>query len=424
MTDMSDNPAPEVESTDDEGESLPRAILKPRRARPFFGRHPWVFESAIAAVESSDAAEPAAGQEVELRSDKGEFIGYGLWNSHSGIRIRLYSWKQEERISNELLTGRIREAVQLRRQHFDLKSPVAGCRLVFSESDELSGLTVDFYAGFLLVQFTSLALFQRKDDIVSALKAELDSAGGCRGIWLRTEKGMREAEGLEAVGGVIDGDEPPRPLFIEEHGIRYGVDVQQGQKTGCYLDQRDNRLAASEFLGGRILDAFCYAGGFGITAAVKSRSVSVLGIDSSDAALTLARANAELNGVADRCDYRKGDIRPELERLAAEGTEFDGVVLDPPKMARTRGGLNRALKGYRRLNLAAVNVLKRGGILVTCSCSGLVAAQEFREVIADVARESGRPIQILQQHGQPVDHPIASTCPETEYLKMLICRVL
>ena len=154
------------------------------------------------------------------------------------------------------------------------------------------------------------------------------------------------------------------------------------------------------------------------------RVSEILGIDSSESAIALASANAELNEVADKCRYLRGDVRQELEKLAEQGTRFDGVVLDPPRMARSRGGVGRALKGYRRLNQAGIDVLNPGGILVTCSCSGLVSRDDFRETIADVSRDSGRPIQILEQHSQPSDHPISATCPETEYLKMLICRVL
>jgi 23S rRNA (cytosine1962-C5)-methyltransferase len=398
-----------------------RAILKPRRAQPFFGRHPWVFESAIDAVESPEGDEPKAGACVELWSANQEFIAHGLWNPNSTIRLRLYSWDKHLPVGDELLTRRIDEAVRLRRAQFQLDHPHAGCRLIFSEGDELSGLTVDVYGRFLLVQFTSLALYQYKPQIVNALQAACQPEG----IWLRTEKGMREAEGLEAVDGLIAGSAPPRPLFIEEHGIRYGVDVQQGQKTGCYLDQRDNRLAASRYMNGRhLLDAFCFSGGFGIMAAKQGGAASVVGIDSSASALELAAANAQLNGVAERCQYRCSDVRAELERMAEQGTRFQAIILDPPRMARTRGGVSRAIKGYQRLNQLALDVLEPEGILVTCSCSGLVSRAEFRDMIGDAARASKRRIQILEQHGQPADHPVSATCPETEYLKMLICRVL
>jgi 23S rRNA (cytosine1962-C5)-methyltransferase len=403
-------------------------ILKKRRAQPFFGRHPWVFAGAIDRIETQPEAkgqgaadEIDAGTSVELWTHEGRFVAHGLFNAHSNIRVRLYSWDQQAPVDGALIAERISAAVELRRSLFDLTSDHTGCRLVFSEADQLSGLTVDFYSGYLLVQFTSLAMYQFREAIVDALEKELAP----KGIWLRTEKGMREAEGLDVVDGLIRGAEPPRPLFISEHGVQYGVDVQQGQKTGCYLDQRDNRLAAARYTkDARVLDAFCFSGGFGITALCQGQAASVVGVDSSEGALTIAAANAQMNGVADRAEYRRGDVKVILAEMAEQGSQFDVVVLDPPRMARTRGGLNRAIKGYLRLNTLGLQVLRPGGILVTCSCSGLVSRSDFLEMIAEVSRSTGRHIQILEQHGQPADHPVAATCPESEYLKMLICRVM
>ncbi len=400
----------------------PTVCLKARRARPFFGRHPWVFSSAIdSVIAETDSLDP--GTCVKLVTDKGEFVAWGLWNDKSTIHVRLYSWDQERPFDDYLIRQRINTAVEQRRLRFEL-SPAhggrTGCRLIFSEGDELSGLTVDYYAGFLLVQFTSLALYQYRETILQTLQEAVQPLG----IWLRTEKGVRDAEGLEAVDGLLSGESPPRPLFIAEHGIQYGVDVQEGQKTGCYLDQRDNRLAAAAWLRGSILDAYCFSGGFGITALKCGRAESVVCMDSSESALKIAQANAELNEVADRCEFVRADVKTKLPELAEQQTLFDGVILDPPRMARTRGGLNRALKAYQRINESGLRLLKPGGILVTCSCSGLVSREAFLEMIAIVARESGRSIQILEQHGQPGDHPVSATCPESEYLKMLICRVM
>ena len=172
-----------------------------------------------------------------------------------------------------------------------------------------------------------------------------------------------------------------------------------------------------------MLDAFCFSGGFGITALKLGGAASVVGIDSSESALELAKANAELNGVADRCQWQRDDVRPALEAMAGQGRLFDAVILDPPRMARTRGGMDRAINGYVRLNQLGLQVLKPGGILITCSCSGLVSRDEFQEMLAEVARQTGRDIQVLENRGQPADHPVRVTCPETEYLKVLICRV-
>lgn len=405
--------------------ATPVAVLHSRRAQPFFGRHPWVFAGAIQTFHDGNG-NPVTEEEIEpgtavtLVTSDGRFIATGLHNINSRIRVRLYSWQQDQALDAEFWQQRISRAVQSRQSQFDLASPSTGCRLVFSESDQLSGLTADWYGGFLLIQFTSLALYQYRQHIIDALR----NCTKPKGIWLRTEKGMREAEGLEIADGLLSGEEPPRPLFIEEHGVQYGVDVQQGQKTGYFLDQRDNRLAASRYVrGSHVLDAFCFSGGFGLTAAKKGGAASVIGIDSSEAAISLAAANAELNSVAERCKWQKADVKTAIAEMAEQGTLFDVVILDPPRMARTRGGLDRALNGYLRLNLSALQVLKPGGILVTCSCSGLASRENFHEMLGEASRQSGRHLQILESHGQPADHPVSATCPETEYLKVCICRV-
>jgi len=394
--------------------------IRKRRAQPFFGRHPWVFEGAVEKVVTHDGADVEAGAIVQVRSHEGEFIGWGLLNPASNIRVRMYAWDIEHSISEELLGERIQAAIDSRRQVVDLKASGVGCRLVFSEADQLSGLTADWYGGFLLVQFTSLALYQFRDVILKIMIRELEP----RGVWLRTEKGMREAEGLDAVDGLISGEEPPRPLFIEDSGLQFGVDVQQGQKTGFYLDQRNTRQALTRYtVGHRVLDAFCFSGGFGLAAVKNGGATSSVGIDSSEAALALAAGNADLNGVGDRCSFRRGDVKVVLRELAEEGTQFDTVILDPPRMARTRGALERAIRGYIKLNLQGLSVLRPGGILVTCSCSGLVSRERFMGIVAEVSRQSGRHIRILETHGQPDDHPVSAVCPETEYLTACICRV-
>ncbi len=398
----------------------PVVVIRKRRAQPFFGRHPWVFTGAIERIDTPGETEPAAGSQVQVRSHQGEFIGWGLLNPISNIRIRMYSWNEQQTITSELLSDRIRAAIEFRRAVCSLKTSGSGCRLIFSEADQLSGLITDWYDGYVLVQFTSLALYQFRDSIVKCLQQELQP----RGIWLRTEKGMREAEGLEVADGLVSGEEPPRPLFISEGALQFGVDVQQGQKTGFYLDQRNTRQVITRYTQRhQVLDAFCFSGGFGIAAVKNGNAARSLGIDSSQAALKLAAANAELNGVGDRCEFQKGDVKVVLKELAEQGRLFDTVVLDPPRMARTRGGIERAIRGYIKLNLQGLSVLRPGGVLVTCSCSGLVSRQQFMGIVAEASRQSGRHIRILETHGQPDDHPISAVCPETEYLKVCICRV-
>ena len=394
----------------------PQVVLKSRRALPFFNRHPWVFAGAIARVDG----DPGPGDVVELRADDGKFIAQGLFNPHSNIRVRLYAWNEEATFDEAFWGERIDRAIALRRQLSPQSTLETACRLIYSESDDLSGLVVDRYGDWLLVQITSLALAARRELLVGLLREKLRPAG----MWLRTEKGIGSSEGLEAADGLIEGTEPSRPLFIEEHGVRYGVDVVQGQKTGFYLDQRDNRAAAAKYVaGGRVLDLFCYTGGFGLSSVVLGNAKSALGIDVSRPALEMARANAKLNGVSEKLRFEESEVFEALERLSGAGERFDAVILDPPKMIRHRAGIEKALRGYFSLNRLAVDVLEPRGILVTCSCSGLVSREEFEGMLSTVGARSGRSIQILESRGQSPDHPVSVHCPETAYLKCVICRV-
>src|SRR5690606_29481630 len=230
-------------------EALPRVTLKPRRALPFFSRHPWVFAGAIADTDGD--LEP--GREVAVWSHEGEFIARGLSNPDSNIRVRLYSWQAGTPLDADFWSARLDEAIELRRR---LGSD--NCRLVFSEGDGLSGLTVDRYGEWLLMQITSRALYERRELLVELLQTKL----GPRGIWLRTEKGIREAEGLAQSDGLVTGEPPQPPIFVTEQGVRFGVDVVAGQKTGFYYDQRDNRAAVARYCEGqRVLDLYCYTGG-------------------------------------------------------------------------------------------------------------------------------------------------------------------
>ena len=398
--------------------ALPKVFLKPRRAQPFFGRHPWVFAGAIHHIEG----EPAAGAEVLLVTESNEFIARGLFNPDSNIAVRLYSWDQDVALDEAFWSARLDQAIQLRRDVLHLEGPNSACRVVYSESDRLSGLIVDRYADWLLVQFTSRALAARSELLVRLLQEKLSPAG----IWLRTEKGIREAEGLEVTDGPLAGGTPPRPLFIEEHGIRYGIDIVEGQKTGFFLDQRDNRQAAARYIAGeRVLDLFCYSGGFALNMARSERVTrEILCVDISEAALNLARANAELNGVSHRLKFEKADAFKRIEQLHAAGERFSAIILDPPKMARHRKSVDDALRGYHRLNRLAVEMLEPNGILVSCSCSGHVDRPLFEEMLADVSAVTGRPIQVLEARSAAPDHPLSVHCTENNYLKCYISRVV
>jgi len=392
-----------------------RVVLKPRRAAPFYGRHPWVLDSAIAAVEG----DVQDGDEVDLVSAQGKWIARGVINRNSRIRVRLYSWKPGESLDDSFFKQRLIDAARLRS---DLKydDPRGAARVFFSEADRLSGLIIDRYADYLVVQVTSLAILTRLDRIMP-LVADVWKP---RGIVLRGEKGTKQLEGIDPSNGCHWGRAPEGPIFIEEHGLRYGVDLVEGQKTGFYLDQRENRLAAAGYFAGRhVLDVFCYSGGFSLAAAHLGGARQVIGIDASAKALSLARANASLNSISN-VRFDEGEGFETLSRLARFDERFGAVVLDPPKFVQRRGGVKEALRAYHRLNRQAVTLLEPGGILVTCCCSGHVSREDFLYMLVGVAQKTGRSVQILEQRGASADHPISATCLETEYLKCFICRVV
>jgi len=401
----------------DTGEGLPTAtiVLKPKRARPFFGRHPWVLDSAVLRVDGV----PADGAVVDLATHDGQFVGRGLWNATSRLRVRLYAFDAATKLDDSLWQARIEAAVGLRRT-LGLDDPAGAARLVNSEGDDLSGLIVDRYGDYLAVQVTALAMASRLDTICDTLQTLVAP----RGILLRgAERGLAKLEGLHLADRLVRGSAPAGPIFVHEHGLRFGVDLAEGQKTGYYLDQRDNRHAAARYARGRrVLDMFCYSGGFSVAAAVTGRAASVLAVDSSAKAATLAKANADLNGAANVV-VETADAFEKLDALLAAGERFGMVVLDPPKFARSRASLDDALRAYHRINRAALGLLEPGGILVTCSCSGSVSRDDFLQMLAGVAQRGRRPIQLLECRGAAPDHPVSASCLEGEYLKCVIARV-
>jgi 23S rRNA (cytosine1962-C5)-methyltransferase len=392
-----------------------RVLLHPRRARPFYGRHPWVYAGAVASVEG----DPADGDEVDVYSHGGTFIARGLYNSQSRIRIRLYSWDADEALDTAFFRRRLEQAIHLRRDVIRLVGPGRACRLFFSEGDGLSGMTVDCYDQWLVVQFTGLGLARRRDEIAALLAELLQPAG----IVLRTERGIGQLEGLDLRDGILWGQAPPEVVVIQEDGVEFLVNLMEGQKTGFYLDQRENRKTVASYAPGRrTLDAFCYTGGFGLHAA-KAGAIEVVGVDASAPAVELARRNAERNG-ATQCSFAVGDVFEYLESAIRDRRRFDLIVLDPPKFARQQRAVEDALRGYRRLQTLALLLLEPNGILATCCCSGLIDMRALEQLTAQVTAESKRFVQILDRRGQPGDHPVSASCLESAYLKCLITRVL
>ena len=408
------------------GQPAARVILKPRKAMPFYGRHPWVLAGAVDRVEpltlAGEHLVDVDGQVVDLCNERGKFIARGFYNAHSRIRVRLFTWRETELLNADFFRQRLQAAIAMRRQlgyepgETNLRSQSA-TRLVFSEADGLSGLVIDRYGDYLVVQPTSLAMTQRADMLAEILQQELQP----KGIILRSDPQTTKLEGIEVTAERHWGELPGAPIVIRENDLSFEVDLSAGQKTGFYLDQRENRVAAARYLKGkRLLDLFCYTGGFALNAA-KLGAAEVTGIDGSKKAIAQAQRNAEINQLDVK--FEVGDGFATLDRLAEEGQTFDAIVLDPPKFAKSRSGVNAALQAYHRLNKTAVAILPPGGILVTCSCSGTVSPEDFRLMLSGVAQKSGRDIQILEQRGAAADHPVAATCLETEYLKCFICRV-
>jgi 23S rRNA (cytosine1962-C5)-methyltransferase len=415
------------------GQPVARVILKPRKALPFYGRHPWVLAGAVDRVEpltlAGEHLVDVDGQVVDLYNEKHKFIARGFYNAKSRIRVRLFTWKESEHLDADFFRRRLQAAIAMRRQLGYEPGAEAGSfghggnrgetatRLVFSEADGLSGLVIDRYGDYLVLQPTSMAMQQRAEMLVEILQQELQP----RGIILRGDKQTAQLEGIELSTDRHWGELPAAPITIRENDLAFEVDLSEGQNTGFYLDQRENRIAAAKYLRGkRVLDLFCYTGGFGLNAA-KLGAAEVTGIDGSKKAIAQAQRNAEINGL--NVKFEVGDGFQTLDRLGEEDQKFDAIVLDPPKFAKSRSGVNAALQAYHRINKTAVALLPPGGILVTCSCSGTVSPEDFRLMLSGVAQKSGRDIQILEQRGAAADHPVAATCLETEYLKCFICRV-
>ncbi len=408
-------PPPAARAADEPGLPTATVLVKAKRARPFFGRHPWVLDTAIDRVEGT----PADGDVVDLATHEGRFIARGIWNASSRLRVRLYAFESDVPLDAPFWRSRIDAAIALRRT-LGLDDRAGAARLINSEGDDLSGLIVDRYGDHLAIQVTSLAMAGRLDAICDALEAAVKPAG----ILLRgADRGLSKLEGLHLPDRVIRGTAPEGPVFIREGSLSWGVDLTEGQKTGFYLDQRENRRAAALLARDRrVLDLFCYSGGFAVTCAITGSARSVLAVDGSAKATTLARANADFNGAAN-VTVETADAFGRIDSLAATGEKFGMVILDPPKFARSRGAIEEALRAYHRINRVAVDLLEPGGILVSCSCSGSVSRDDFLEMLSAVAQRSGRQIAMLECRGAAPDHPVSASCLEGEYLKCVIARV-
>jgi len=389
-------------------------VLHPHKDRPVHQRHPWIFSGAVARVQGY----VGRGDAVEVCNADGEWLARGTWSSGSQIRARLCTWQPDEPIDADLIRRRLERAISARAALGALEGDGA-CRLVYAESDGLPGLIVDRYADYLAVQLLTQGMAARAETITQLLAELLQP----RGIYERSDAEVREKEGLLPSEGLLWGDEPPAQLVTRQQGLRFLGDIRAGQKTGAYLDQARNRPRVAAYCADQeVLDCFCYAGGFTVAAA-HAGARRITAIDSSVPALGMLRANLELNDLATPVEPIAGDVFKLLRQYRYEERRFDVVILDPPKFAHTHSQLERATRGYKDINLIAMQILRPGGVLATFSCSGLVSADLFQKVVFGAALDAQRDVQVIERLTQAPDHPVLLTFPEGEYLKGLICRV-
>jgi 23S rRNA (cytosine1962-C5)-methyltransferase len=393
-----------------------KVLLKAGRDRAVRNHHPWVFSGAVARVEGN----PTDGDVVDVVDADRQFLAQGYINRKSQIVVRLLSWSADEPVDESVWSNRIARSVERRQVLLNDQSTTA-CRLVYAESDLLPGLVVDRYGEYLVMQVLTLGIERRRAEIVQTLAELIRPAG----IFERSDVDVREKEGLPQRAGTVWGEEPPRPVPILENGYRFQVDVQGGQKTGFYLDQRGNRARLSAYSQGRrMLNAFAYTGGFAVYAAAGGAQ-SIVNVDTSADALATARINVAANAEEGRPDeYVVGDVFNVLRQFRAEGRSFDLIVLDPPKFAYSQGQVQAACRGYKDINLLAFQLMPPGGILFTLSCSGLITPDLFQKVVFGASIDAHRDVQVLEKLSQAADHPLLLTFPEGEYLKGLVCRVL
>ena len=387
-----------------------KITLKPGKEKRVYTLHPWIFKSDIDQVD----AQCLPGDTVDIMSSKGRFLARGYYNPNSQIALRIMTYNEDEAVDRALIFRRIHEAVEYRRSFADLKS----CRVVFAESDRLPALIVDAFDDILVLQCLALGMERFKQDVVDALVEELHP----RGIWERNDVPVRRLEGLDMCTGLLYGEVPDRVQMVE-NGVKFWVDVKEGQKTGFFLDQKENRAAIAPFVKGRrVLDCFTHTGSFALHAGYYGAS-EVTGVDISEYACTFATENAKLNGLEDRVHFVTANAFDLLSDQSRKKEKYDVIILDPPAFTKTRGAVDSALRGYKEINLRAMKMIETGGYLITCSCSQHVLPEMFRNMVLDAARDAKVLLRQVEFRTQGKDHPILPYAQETEYLKCGIYQV-
>lgn len=395
--------------------SLAIATLKKGEGRSLKAGGPWVYDNEIASILGSFEN----GDMVIVHDFDGYPLGRGFINTNSKIRIRMMTRKSEQEIDEEFLRKRVRDAWEYRKKTVDTSS----CRVIFGEADFLPGLVVDKFSDVLVVQSLALGIDRLKGKILELLKEEMARDGVViRGVYERSDAKVRRQEGMELVKGFI-GEPFDTKVEICENGVKYLVDVEDGQKTGFFLDQKYNRLAIQRLCrDAEVLDCFTHTGSFALNAGIAGAK-SVLGVDASELAVEQARENAALNGLSETVKFVCEDVFELLPRLEEQGKEFDVVILDPPAFTKSRNSVKNAVKGYREINLRAMKLVKDGGFLATCSCSHFMSYEMFTQTIGQAARNVHKRLRQVEYRTQAADHPILWAAEESYYLKFYIFQV-
>jgi 23S rRNA (cytosine1962-C5)-methyltransferase len=391
-------------------------VLKKGKEKAVHQKHPWIFSGAIDKVKGN----PLNGEVIKVLAADQSFLGYGYYNGQSRVAVRLLEWEEDNIIDKAWYELRLKNAIASR-AHLLSDLETNTCRLVFSEADYLPGLIVDKYADYLSLQILSAGMENVKAELIEILIAELNPIG----IFDKSDANARTHENLEVSQGLLWGETPPEFIEVKENGVRYHINIADGQKSGFYCDQRDNReILAAYTKDKEVLDCFCYSGGFTLNS-LKHGAKHVTSVDSSALAIETLKHNLGLNGFMEHQQTSvQSDVNKQLRVFKEDGKLFDVIVLDPPKYAPSRSALDRAARAYKDLNRLGMLLLKKGGILATYSCSGAVDLDTFKQIIAWAALDAGREVQIIKQFHQPEDHPVRISFPEGEYLKGLLLRVL
>lgn len=396
-------------------EALPIVILKKGEGRTLNAGGMWVFDNEIESI----LGHVEDGGLVIVKSNNGYPLGKGFINRHSKITIRLLTRNAEQEIDEEFLMMRVRNAWEYRKNVVDLSS----CRVIFGEADFLPGLVVDKFSDVLVVQSLALGIDRYKEAIVTCLKNVMAEDGiTIRGVYERSDAKVRTQEGMERIKGFI-GEEFDTDVPIVENGVKYIVDVKDGQKTGFFLDQKYNRLAIQKLCKGkRVLDCFTHTGSFALNAGIAGAS-EVIGVDASDLAVKQAEENAELNGLSGTVKFICEDVFELLPKLEEAGEKFDVVILDPPAFTKSRNSIKNATKGYKEINLRGMKLVKDGGFLATCSCSHFMSYELFTETINRAAKDVHKRLRQVEYRTQAPDHPILWAADESYYLKFYVFQV-